>query len=115
MSASVSLTLSRTILKAMGVLLGTCDNSGDFNHDQTSRVSCGSSGYLGWYVVKAFREGGYAVRVLVRNREKLASKGACFEPAVLDMIEEIIIGNPGDPASMKEAGVGINVVFCCAD
>lgn len=98
----------------MGGLLGNCVNSGDFNHEQTSRVSCGSSGYLGWYVVKAYRKGGYAVRVLVRNREKLASKGACFEPAVLDMIEEIIIGDPVDPSAMKVAGAGdqCRVLLC---
>ncbi|NTW54984.1 MAG: SDR family oxidoreductase [Chlorobaculum sp.] len=73
----------------------------------------GASGYLGRYVVKEFAERGYAVRALVRNREKLASKGANLEPAVLDLVEEIIIGDATEPASMKDACKGIDIVFSC--
>ena len=73
----------------------------------------GASGYLGRYVVKEFTERGYPVRALVRNREKIASKGPNLEPQVLDKIDEYFIGDAVDLVSLKDSCKGIDIVFSC--
>jgi uncharacterized protein YbjT (DUF2867 family) len=73
----------------------------------------GASGYLGRYVVKEFADRGYSVRALVRNREKLAGQGPNLEPPVADIVDETIIGDAADPASLKDACKGIDIVFSC--
>ncbi|MBM3163605.1 MAG: SDR family oxidoreductase [Chlorobi bacterium] len=73
----------------------------------------GASGYLGRYVVREFARRGYAVRALVRSPEKLASEGPNLEPAVASMVEEIHRGDAADPASLKDACRGVDIVFSC--
>ena len=72
----------------------------------------GASGYLGRYVVKEFKERGYVVRALVRNPEKFKTAGQHGEPAVYDMVDEIVTGDVTSPESIKGVCQGIDVVFC---
>lgn len=73
----------------------------------------GASGYLGRYVAREFAGRGYAVRALVRNREKLAFEGPNLEPAIADIVDEIVFGDATDRASMKDSCKGIDIVFSC--
>ena len=73
----------------------------------------GASGYLGRYVVKEFAERGYGVRALVRNRERLAGVGPNFEPDVSELVEEVVIGDATDKASLQGACKGVDIVFSC--
>lgn len=73
----------------------------------------GASGYLGRYVTKEFADRGYAVRALVRNPEKLAAEGANLEPATASLVKETIMGDAADPASLKDACKGVDIVFSC--
>ena len=71
----------------------------------------GASGYLGRYAVKEFKEKGYQVRALVRDAEKIKTAGAHGEPAIQDMIDEIVIGDVTNPESIKGICKGIDIVF----
>lgn len=71
----------------------------------------GASGYLGRYAVKEFKERGYQVRALVRDPEKIKTPGAHGEPAVHDMIDEIVIGDVTNPESIKGLCKGVEIVF----
>ena len=61
----------------------------------------GASGYLGRYAVKEFKERGYQVRALVRDPEKIKTPGAHGEPAVHDIIDEIVMGDVTAPESLS--------------
>lgn len=63
----------------------------------------GATGYLGRYVVKAFKERGYWVRALGRNAAKL-------DP-VREHADELFIGEVTDPGSLDGLCDGIDVVF----
>jgi len=71
----------------------------------------GASGYLGRYAVKEFKERGYQVRALVRDPEKIKTSGAHGEPAIQDMIDEIVIGDITNPESIKGICKDIDIVF----
>jgi len=73
----------------------------------------GASGYLGRYVVREFAGRGYAVRALVRNREKLAFEGPNLEPPVADIVAETVIGDANNRDSLKGSCEGIDIVFSC--
>jgi uncharacterized protein YbjT (DUF2867 family) len=73
----------------------------------------GASGYLGRHVVREFTERGYQVRALVRNPEKLASEGPNLEPAVAGLVSEVHRGDATNPASLKDACSGVDIVFSC--
>ena len=73
----------------------------------------GASGYLGRHVVQEFAGRGYAVRALVRNPEKLETEGPNLEPAVAGLVDEIVRGDATDPASLKNACRGVDIVFSC--
>ena len=51
----------------------------------------GSTGYLGRFVVREFKERGYWVRALARNPKKLEQTGQFLEP-VIDMVDEVFSG-----------------------
>ena len=59
----------------------------------------GSTGYLGKFVVREFKERGYWVRALTRNSEKLEQTGPFLEPSVLGKIDDIFIGEVTKPAT----------------
>ena len=73
----------------------------------------GASGYLGRHVVREFAARGYSVRALVRSREKLTEEGPNFEPAVAEVIEEIVIGDAAVRASLKDTCKEVDIVFSC--
>ncbi|NPC93083.1 SDR family oxidoreductase [Bacillus sp. WMMC1349] len=70
----------------------------------------GASGYLGRYLVQAFKQKGYEVRVLVRNKQKLMMSGPFLEPAVSDLIDEVVVGDVTDPNSIKGVCRGVDIV-----
>ncbi len=65
----------------------------------------GATGYLGRYLVKAFKEKGYYVRALVRNEKKLED--------IKEYIDDIFIGEVTNKESIK--GVHWAGSFICRD
>lgn len=63
----------------------------------------GASGYLGGYVVKAFKKRGYYVRALARDAVKLS--------ALRDFIDDTHIGRVTDPSTLKGVCRHMDVVF----
>ncbi len=71
----------------------------------------GASGYLGRYAVKEFKDRGYYVRALARNPEKLKTAGPHGEPAVFDLVDEIIAGDVTSPESITGVCKDMDIVF----
>ncbi len=71
----------------------------------------GASGYLGRYAVKEFKERGYQVRALVRDPEKIKTPGAHGEPAIHDIVDEVVIGDVTAPESITGICKEIDIVF----
>jgi uncharacterized protein YbjT (DUF2867 family) len=71
----------------------------------------GSTGYLGKYVVKEFKERGYWVRGLARNPKKLEQTGPFLEPAVIDLVDEVFIGQVTKPETLYGLCDDIDIVF----
>ncbi len=63
----------------------------------------GATGYLGRFVVRAFKARGYRVRALGRSPEKLGS--------IKEFADELAIGEVTDPDSLKGVCDGIDIVF----
>jgi uncharacterized protein YbjT (DUF2867 family) len=63
----------------------------------------GATGYLGHYVVKAFKKQGYWVRALTRSADKLEN--------LRDDVDEAFIGEVTDPASLDGICQDIDIVF----
>ena len=63
----------------------------------------GATGYLGQFVVKAFKAKGYWVRALGRSEEKLAP--------VEEYADDLVVGEVTDPDSLYGVCDGIDVVF----
>jgi uncharacterized protein YbjT (DUF2867 family) len=80
---------------------------------QQKVLVAGASGYLGRYVVSEFARRGYAVRALVRDRERLSGVGPNFEPDVSALTGEVHIGDAVDSASLRGACKGVDIVFSC--
>jgi uncharacterized protein YbjT (DUF2867 family) len=73
----------------------------------------GASGYLGRHVVREFASRGYSVRAFARNREKLSKEGPNLDPPVSDVIEDIVIGDAADRATLKNVCKDVDIVFSC--
>lgn len=72
----------------------------------------GATGYLGKYAVKAFKERGYWVRVLTRNKDKLFEAGPFTAPALsTDDMDDIFIGEISKPETLAGVMDGIDIVF----
>ena len=71
----------------------------------------GSTGYLGKYVVKELKEQGYWVRGLARNPKKLEQTGPFLEPAVIDLVDEVFIGQVTKPETLYGLCDDIDIVF----
>ena len=71
----------------------------------------GATGYLGRYVVRAFSEAGYTVRVLVRNADKLKKTGVALAPAVFDDVHETVVGDVTRPETLAAAVEDVDIVF----
>lgn len=71
----------------------------------------GATGYLGRFVVREFRKRGYWVRALARNPKKLEQTGPFLEPAVIDQINEVFIGQVTRPETLNGLCNDIDIVF----
>jgi len=71
----------------------------------------GSTGYLGKYIVKELKEQGYWVRGLARNPKKLEQTGPFLEPAVIDLVDEVFIGQVTKPETLYGLCDDIDIVF----
>jgi uncharacterized protein YbjT (DUF2867 family) len=79
---------------------------------QKKVLVAGATGYLGKYVVKAFKERGYYVRVLVRSESKLFHDGPFTAPALLkEDIDEIYVGEITRPETLQGVAEGMDLVF----
>jgi uncharacterized protein YbjT (DUF2867 family) len=71
----------------------------------------GSTGYLGRYAVREFRNRGYQVRVLVRNPEKFVRPGPFFSPSIDTLADEVVYGDATKPETLAGICDGVDVVF----
>ncbi len=71
----------------------------------------GSTGYLGKFVVKEFKQRGYWIRALARNPQKLEKQGPFLEPAVTEYIDEIFVGEITKPETLDGICRDIDIVF----
>ena len=71
----------------------------------------GATGYLGRFVVQEFSRRGYRVRALVRNPRKLEETGPFLEPAVMDQINEVFMGEVTRPETLLGLCDDIDIVF----
>jgi uncharacterized protein YbjT (DUF2867 family) len=82
--------------------------------DQKRVLIAGATGYLGRFVVKAFTEKGYWVRVLSRDEERLMAEGPFHAPAILrEDVDDIFIGEVSKPETLTGLLDGIDMVFSC--
>ena len=71
----------------------------------------GATGYLGRFVVREFKEQGFWVRALVREKKRLGKPGPFGEPAILDYPDEIFVGEATKPDTLGRLCDGIDIVF----
>jgi len=71
----------------------------------------GSTGYLGRYVVREFKQRGHWVRALARSPGRLAEPGPFLAPAVRDQIDDLFVGRVTRPETLAGLCDGIDVVF----
>lgn len=74
----------------------------------------GASGYLGRHVIAELKQKGYRVRALVRQRDVLWKRGETLAPAVGAEVDEIVVGDLTQPASLKGVCRNIQGVISCA-
>ncbi len=74
----------------------------------------GATGYLGKFVVKAFKEQGYYVRVLTRNEGRLHETGPFTAPALTkNDYDDVFMGEITKPETLAGSMDGIDLVFSC--
>ena len=71
----------------------------------------GSTGYLGKFAVRAFKQRGYRVRALTRSEERLAKAGPFTAPAVDEWVDEVFVGEVTKPETLDGLMDGVDVVF----
>lgn len=72
----------------------------------------GATGYLGKYAVQAFKDRGYWVRVLTRNKERLFEPGPFTAPALQATdIDDIFVGEVSKPDTLAGLMNGIDIVY----
>lgn len=83
--------------------------------DNKKRVLvAGATGYLGKFVVEAFRERGYWVRALTRSVERLEARGPFTAPAIMPGdVDEVFVGEVTKPETLVGLMDGIDIVFSC--
>ncbi len=81
--------------------------------ESTKRVLvAGATGYLGKFVVQAFKERGYHVRVLTRDEQRLSEPGPFTAPALTkDDMDEVFVGEITKPETLTGLMDGIDLVF----
>jgi uncharacterized protein YbjT (DUF2867 family) len=74
----------------------------------------GATGYLGKYVVRAFKEKGYYVRVLTRSKQRLFDPGPFTAPALTPKdADDIFVGEITRPETLSGMLDDIDLVFSC--
>jgi uncharacterized protein YbjT (DUF2867 family) len=71
----------------------------------------GSTGYLGKFAVRAFKQRGYRVRALTRSEERLGRPGPFTAPSVEDCVDEVFVGEITKPETLDGLMEGVDVVF----
>ena len=72
----------------------------------------GATGYLGKFVVQAFRQRGYWVRALTRDEDRLRQSGPFAAPGIGDGdVDEVFLGEITDPGTLAGLMDGIDIVF----
>jgi uncharacterized protein YbjT (DUF2867 family) len=74
----------------------------------------GATGYLGKFAVKAFKQRGYWVRVLTRDKNRLFEAGPFTAPALNpEDIDDIFVGEITQPETLVGMLDGIDAVYSC--
>ena len=83
--------------------------------DEPRRVLvAGATGYLGKFVVTAFKERGYWVRALTRSEERLRQPGPFTAPGIRDDdVDDVFVGELTEPETLDGLMDGIDIVFSC--
>jgi len=71
----------------------------------------GSTGYLGKFAVRAFKQRGYRVRALTRSKERLGQPGPFTAPPVDEFIDEVFVGEITKPETLSGLMDGVDFVF----
>ncbi|MEJ2599478.1 MAG: SDR family oxidoreductase [Anaerolineales bacterium] len=71
----------------------------------------GSTGYSGKFVVQEFKRQGYWLRALTRNQKKLSELGPFGEPQVLDLIDDVFVGEVSRTDTLTGLCKDIDIVF----
>lgn len=71
----------------------------------------GSTGYLGKFAVRAFKQRGYRVRALTRSEERLGLPGPFTAPAVSEYVDEVFLGEITKPETLAGLMDGVDCVF----
>ena len=72
----------------------------------------GATGYLGKFVVRAFKQRGYYVRVLARNEERVYAPGPFTAPALSrEDFDDLFVGEVSQPETLSGMLDGIDHVF----
>jgi uncharacterized protein YbjT (DUF2867 family) len=71
----------------------------------------GSTGYLGRFAVRAFKQRGYRVRALSRSEERLAQPGPFTAPPVAEWVDEVFVGEVTKPETLNGLMDGVDCVF----
>ncbi len=77
----------------------------------TRVLVAGATGYLGKYVVRAFKERGYWVRALARNPKKLERPGPFLEPPVHELVDDVFVGHATKPETLRGLCQDVEIVF----
>ncbi|MEH6610753.1 MAG: SDR family oxidoreductase [Halioglobus sp.] len=71
----------------------------------------GATGYLGKFLVKAFKEQGYYVRVLTRNEDRLHEAGPFTAPALTkNDYDDVFVGEVSRPETLAGIMDGVDLV-----
>ena len=71
----------------------------------------GSTGYLGKFAARAFKQRGYRVRALTRSEERLGQPGPFTAPPVAEFVDEVFVGEITKPDSLDGLMDGVDLVF----
>ena len=78
----------------------------------TRVLVAGATGYLGKFVVQAFKERGYWVRALARSEDRLREPGPFTAPAIgPEDVDEVFVGELTQPDTLDGLMDGIDIVF----
>ncbi len=79
---------------------------------ETRVLVAGATGYLGKFVVEAFKSRGYWVRALTRSEPRLREPGPFTAPAIgADEVDDVFVGELTRPETLVGLMDGIDVVF----